>query len=182
MQKFATILISAAVAVALASCSTSGANPPSVPNTANLNANVLQLNVGTANLFADTPGAAVVGTNVVVTYRQPAGATNPGVSAVLVSSPSLTFPAVLAGPVSTTPDQFNATVLTGPAAGETKTMTSTPQTPCTICAVTTFGNDGGAFGLGLEPFNYVAPINQAGVTGKPASFCPGTPYRFTTRW
>jgi hypothetical protein len=171
MQKFATILITAAAAIALASCSTSGANPPSVPNVANLNANVLQLNVGTANLFADTPGAAVVGTNVAVTYRQPAGATNPGASAVLVSSPSLLFPAALPVHTLLAPDQFGATVLSGAAAGETTTMTSIPQTP-NAAGATTFGNDGGAFGLGLEPFNYVAPLGQAGVTGKPASIVP----------
>jgi hypothetical protein len=38
--------------------------------------------------------------------------------------------------------------------------------------VTTFGNDGGAFGLGIEPFNYVAPLGQAGVGGVPANTTP----------
>ncbi len=116
------------------------------------------MNVGTANLFGDTPAAAVVGTNVVVTYRQPTGALNPGASAVLVSTPTLTLPHAIAG-VAGAPDTFNSTIAGGPAPGEigTTSMTATTQSP-TANNVTTFGNDGGAFGLGLEPFNYAAPI------------------------
>ena len=166
MQKIANLLIAAATAVALASCSASGANPTTPPNVANVSANVLQMNVGTANLFGDTPAAAVAGTNVAVTYRQPTGALNPGASAVLVSTPTLTLPHALAG-VAGTPDGFNATIAGGPAPSEigTTSMTSTPQTP-NAGAVTTFGTDGGAFGLGLEPFNY------AGVSGAPANVFP----------
>ena len=166
MQKIVNLLICGATAVALASCSASGANPTTAPNVANLSSNVLQMNVGTANLFGDTPAAAVVGTNVAVTYRQPAGALNPGASAVLVSSPTLTLPHAIAGAAGT-PDGFNATIAGGPAPSEigTTSMTATPQMP-NAANVTTFGTDGGAFGLGLEPFNYV------GVAGKPATVVP----------
>ncbi len=165
MQKTTTVL-SCAAALVLAGCS-SGA--VTAPNVANVAANVLQFNVGTANIFGDGGlGTAVVGTNVAVTYRQPAGALNPGASAVLVSSPTLTLPAAaaaLAGPGAA--DGFNATIATGPAPAEvgTRSLTATPQTP-NAANITSFGTDGGAFGSGLEPFNYV------GVGGHPANILP----------
>jgi hypothetical protein len=172
MQRIATLLTAAAAAVALASCSASGANPAAPTSVANISANVLQMNVGTANLFGDTPAAAIIGTNVAVTYRQPAGAGNPGDSAVLVSTLTLTLPHALAGPAGLK-DAFNATIVTGPAAGEigTTSLTATSQAP-NASAITTFGNDGGAFGLGIEPFNYATPIGTAGVAGKPANVLP----------
>jgi hypothetical protein len=172
MKKIATLTLTCAAALGLAACSSSGSNPVAPAHVATLSSNVLQMNVGTANLFGDTPAAAVAGTNVAVTYRQPAGALNPGASAVLVSTPTLTLPHALAG-VAGTPDGFNATIAGGPAPAEigTTSMTATPQTP-NAAAVTTFGNDGGAFGLGLEPFNYAAPIGSAGVAGKPANVFP----------
>ena len=162
MQKIATLLITAAAALAIAGCSSSGANPVVVPNVANVASNVLQLNVGTANLFGDVPAAHIVGTNVTVTYRQPAGALNPGASATLVNSPTLTVPAALGGvPGAGAGNGGLSAILSGPARGEigTKTMTSTAQTP-NASTITTFGVDGGASGLGLEPFNY-------GVNGVP---------------
>ncbi len=172
MQKIATLTLTCAAALGLAACSSSGSSPVAPSHVANLTSNVLQMNVGTANLFGDTPAAAVVGTNVAVTYRQPSGALNPGASAVLVSTPTLTLPHALGG-VAGTPDAFNATIAGGPAPAEigTTSMTATSQSP-TANNVTTFGNDGGAFGLGLEPFNYAAPIGNAGVTGAPANVFP----------
>jgi hypothetical protein len=161
MNKTATFLATCAAAALLAGCASSGQNPISAPNVANLNANVLQMNVGTANIFGLSTGI-----NVAVTYRQPSGALNPGASATLVNSPTLTVPHALAGAAGT-PDGFNATILTGPAPAEigTTSMTATPQTP-NAANVTTFGTDGGAFGLGIEPFNY------GGVSGIPDNVTP----------
>jgi len=89
-----------------------------------------------------------------VTYRQPGGALNPGASATLVNSPTLTLPHAIAGAAGTA-DSFNATILTGPATVEigTSSMTASSQQP-NAATNTTFGTDGGAFGLGIEPFNY----------------------------
>jgi hypothetical protein len=131
------------------------------------------MNVGTANLFGDTPAAALAGTNVAVTYRQTASANcYVGNSGTLVNSPTLTLPAAIAGTAGTA-DNFGSTILTGPAPAEigTTSMTATSQLP-NATATTTFGNDGGAFGLGIEPFNYAAPLGQAGVAGAPANILP----------
>ena len=70
MKKSGAFLTACAAAVVLAGCSASGVNPIAPSRVCDLSSNVLQLNVGTANLFGDTPAAAVVGTNVAVTYRQ----------------------------------------------------------------------------------------------------------------
>jgi hypothetical protein len=190
MQKTAPFLMACAAAVILAGCSQSGSNPVSASRVCNLAANVLQMNVGTANLFGDTPAAAVAGTNVAVTYRQ-SGSANcfAGNSGTLVNSPTLTRPAALAAPGGV-PDAFLATILGGPDASEIghASMTSTPQT-ANAANTTTFGVDGGAFGLGLEPFNisnvsgspdnvapYPVPLYDAIVAGgapDPNSFIPG---------
>jgi hypothetical protein len=166
MQKIAPILTACAVAALLAGCA-QGGDSVVAPHTANVAADVLQMNVGTANLFGLSTGI-----NVAVTYRQPAGALNPGASAVLVSSPTLTLPHALAGTAGT-PDTFGSTIVSGPAPSEvgTVSMTSLSQAP-NAAGASTFGNDGGAFGLGLEPFNYVAPLGAAGVTGSPANLVP----------
>ena len=98
MKKIATLLTIGAAAFVLAGCSGSGINPTSASRVCSLAANVLQMNVGTANLFGGT-GAAVVGTNVAVTYRQSASANcYAGDSGALVSTPTLTVPAALVGP------------------------------------------------------------------------------------
>jgi hypothetical protein len=166
MNKTAPILSAGIAAMILGGCSASGSNPKSPQTVANIAASTLQMNVGTANL------AGTTGTNVAVTYRQAAGQTNPGASAVLVSSPTLTVPNVLHAPAGMA-DAFGSTIATGPAPAEigTSSMTSTSQLP-NATGSTTFGNDGGAFGLGIEPFNYVAPLGQAGVTGAPANVVP----------
>jgi hypothetical protein len=138
----------------------------------NLASNVLQLNVGTANLFG--LGA---GTNVAVTYRQSASAhCAVGDSGALVSTPTFTVPNVLAGPAGAA-DAFGATILTGPAASEIghHVMTGINQLPANTnntALTATFGDDGSAFGLGIEPFNYAGALGTAGVGGVPASVFP----------
>jgi hypothetical protein len=167
MNKTAPILTATvAAALILGGCSGSGSSPASPTTVASVSADTLQMNVGTANL------AGTLGTNVAVTYRQVAGQTDPGGSAVLVSSPTLTVPNNLTGTAGGA-DSFGATILTGPASGElgTKQMLSLTQAPGATGS-STFGIDGGAFGLGLEPFNYVAPLGSAGVTGTPANVVP----------
>jgi hypothetical protein len=167
MNKTAPILTAAAAAaLILGGCSGSGSSPASPTSVASLSADTLQMNVGTANL------AGTLGTNVAVTYRQVAGQTDPGGSAVLVSSPTLTIPNTLTGAAGGG-DSFGSTILTGPASGEVgkNAMTSLTQAPGAT-GTSTFGIDGGAFGLGLEPFNYVAPLGSAGVTGTPANVVP----------
>ncbi len=182
MKKIATLLTIGAAALALAGCSASGVNPASATRVCNLGANALHMNIGTANLFGNsaTPGVPVVGTNVVVTFRQSASANCfPGNSGALVSEPTLTLP--LAAPVLGAPagtaDGFGATIATGPAASEigTRILTALTQSPTVtnnLASAATFGDDGGAFGLGLEPWNYAAPLGTAGVAGTPANVVP----------
>jgi hypothetical protein len=167
MIKPVAFLTACAAALVLAGCSTSGSNPIAPSRVCNLAGNVLQLNVGTANLFGDTPPAAIAGTNVAVTYRQSASANCfVGNSGTLVNSPTLTRPAVIAAAAGT-PDAFLSTILGGPDPSEIgkTSMTSTPQTP-NAANTTTFGVDGGAFGLGLEPFNIST------VSGQPDNVVP----------
>ena len=175
-MKKTTTFVSCAAALVLAGCS-SGA--VTAPNVANVSASVLQFNVGTANIYGDAYGGAVPvhGLNVAVTYRQPAGGFNPGASATLVNTPTLTLPAGTTLPAAGTADGFGATILTGPAASEiaTNILTSIPQTPAAtnnVAATATFGDSGGAFGSGLEPFNYAGALGTAGVAGAPASVFP----------
>jgi len=168
----------AVAALALAGCGAAsssgvpGVNVPSSP----LNGK-LQFAVGTANLFADDPSAATSGLNVVVTFRQPAGATAPGDSDALVNTPTLTLPSKL--PTRTgTPDAFGATIETGPTQAEAggSKITSTPQqnpgTP--TIPPSTFGVSGGAFGLGFFPGNYSSVGSASIGTGVPDSLVPWT--------
>ena len=172
MQKLTTLILAGVSAYLLAGCSASGVNPVSPSRVCSLSSNVLQLNVGTANLFG-----TATGTNVAVTFRQSAAANcYAGDSGALVSTPTLTLPTALAGPAGTA-DLFGATILTGPAAGEigTTSMTGIGQTPAdtsNTSATATFGDDGGAFGLGIEPFNEAAHLGLSGDTGVPASEFP----------
>ncbi len=174
MNKTATLLITGAAALVLAGCSASGVNPKSAPNVCPPSSNVLQLNVGAATL----PSGAT-GTNVAVTYRQPAASgCYTGDSGALVNTPTLTVPdAAGAFPATGAADAFGATILTGPAAGEAAAhaLGAIPQLPAdtnNTAATATFGDDGGAFGLGLEPFNYAGALGTAGVGGSPASVFP----------
>jgi len=157
------LLAATITALGIAGCSGSGTSPKSVSQ-ANLAGNVLQLAVGTANIFGDVPASALVGLNVVATYRQPAGGTLPGGSATLVNAPTLTGPFTLAGPAGTA-DGFNSAIVSGPATGEIggHVMTATAQGGATG---TTFGTEGGVFGYGIEPYNY----NNGGVPDNVAPY------------
>jgi len=136
--------------LALAACGANGSDPKGV-TTANVSANVLQLQVGTANLYG-----TVTGLNVVTTYRQPAsGGFKPGDSGTLLNSPRLTVPGQLPGtPGSAAPFDPTSTVFSGPAAAELNghVMGATSQVPNSTNQ-TTFGLSGGVFGLGIEPYN-----------------------------
>jgi hypothetical protein len=149
-QLRAAALLVASVGV-LAGCS--GGGSPATPTEANVNADILKVAVGTANIFGDDPGAAVTGLNVAAAFRQPAGALSPGGSAVLVSTPTLSGPMSLPAAAGAAGSDPTSTVLTGPAPGELggSSITGTAQGGS---AVTSFGTSGGVFGLGIEPFNY----------------------------
>lgn len=138
--------VAALAILSLAACSGSGTNQAS-PTQQNVGQSIFQFAVGTANI-----AGTATGINVVVTYRQPSGALHPGDSAVAVSSPTLTVGSALPGTAGA-PDGFFSTIASGPAPTElgTHNLTATGQAQSTP---TTFGRSGGAFALGLEPFNY----------------------------
>jgi hypothetical protein len=139
-----TIISLGAIGFALAGC---GASPnQSVPNQVAISSNTLQFAVGTANLYGTATAL-----NVVATYRQPNGD-----SGTLVNSPTISLPAAIPGALSANAGMagFDAcsTAATAPAAGETTAITSTSQAPFST-AVTSFGQSGGVFGIGIEPYN-----------------------------
>jgi hypothetical protein len=179
MNNMHRLLIAGVVAsYGLAGCGASGGtSSPNPPNVAPVSNNVLQFAVGTANLYG-TPNA---GLNVVATYRQPAGSQDPGGSGTLVNTISLSVPAALPAPAGTGKGPGGdclSTVLTGAATSEVggKSMTSTSQSPQAAGApTTTFGQSGGVFGLGIEPFNYQGPASNAACGGAGS---PGVPYTF----
>jgi hypothetical protein len=161
MNKTLHITLGIAASITLAAC---GANPnsPTAPsNPAPISQNVLQFAVGTANL----EGTATA-LNVVTTYRQPAGSYAPGNSGALLDSVTLSNLGVVPGPAgaSTGYDPL-ATAPTGPATGDIggTSLNSSSQNPGTT-NVTTFGQSGGAFGLGIEPFNAIGPASAQGST------------------
>jgi hypothetical protein len=152
MNKIKALITCGAIAFALSGCGASGGSPMT-PSQANVSANVLQLAVGTANY------AGTTSLNIVTTYRQPSGAEHPGDSGTLLNSPTLTLPAGLPAPAGAgAAYDSSSTVLTGPAAGElgTDSMTFTSQNPGCTPATTTFGQSGGVYGFGIEPFNAIA--------------------------
>ena len=169
MNKTIRLLACGAIAFALTSCGYSGSNPIA-PSTANLASNTLQFAVGTVNLFGAANGAL----NVVTTYRQPSGK-----SAVLLSSPTLTLPAATGLATTTTAAGYDATstVLAGPAtaAEAAGTITSTSQV-LGNCGLTSFGQSGGVFGLGIEPWNSTSQADCTppglGATGTPFQVAP----------
>jgi hypothetical protein len=139
----------------------------------------LQFVVGTANV------QGVLGTNFVTTFRQGANNTAPGDSGSLLSSLTITGP-FTAPAAAGTPDGFHSTIVTGPGPTDAGhgTLTSTAQLSSND---TTFGQSGGAFGLGLEPFNsseggapdnvapYPVPLFDAAAgtpAGDPEQFVP----------
>jgi hypothetical protein len=118
--------------------------------------NVLQFAVGTANLNG------TIGLNVVATYRQPSNGLKPGDSGTALNSPTLTIPGTLPGAAGskTNPNDPTSSVMTGPGPGEagSKSAGSTPQAPNST-TVTSFGQSGGVFGYGIEPFNALGPYD-----------------------
>lgn len=178
-QLFGALLLGGVVA----GCGANG-NSPSAPTTvANITSNVLQFDVGTVNLY----GNAHAGLNVVVTYRQPSNGFDPGGSAVLVSSPSMRLPNLIRSAATTGTVAYDptSTAWSDPSERERggRLIMSTSQAPGAT-EVTTFGQSGGAFALGIEPFNALGagdaakpPINLYGqpFCPRPSLRCPG-PY------
>lgn len=162
--------VGATLAVGLSACSGSGSSPGSV-TTVNPLQSKLQLAVGTANVFG-----ASTGLNVVVTLRQPQGAQNVGASAALVNTPTLTGPFTLAGTAGTPETVFGSSIQTGPTSAELggHAITATPQQQpgTTNIPPSSFGVSGGAFGLGLEPFNQTVTGTSANGVGTPATYVP----------
>ncbi len=165
------LILTGAIAIALTACSANPNSPIAPTNPAVIQNNVLQFAVGTARLPNGT-----FGLNVVTTFRQPTGGFAPGDSGALVDTPTLTLPAAVAGTagVASSYDALS-TALTGPATGEigTTSIGGSSQAAGTT-TVTTFGQSGGAFGLGLEPFNAYGPANAPSVTkiGTPFQVAP----------
>ncbi len=174
MKQLATAVTLVAATLLVSGCGSVGGSPQPNTNVANIGANVLQFAVGTANLY----GTANAGLNVVVTYRQPSNGYHPGDSGTLVNSPTLTVPAGTNTATTTaTVAGYDgcSTVLVGPATGESTSLGSTTQNPGAPCATTqtSFGQSGGAFGVGLEPFNATA----AGDFTPPAVGKQGSPFQ-----
>ena len=170
MKKAKAMITMGAIAFALSGCGASGGNP-TTPTQASVSSNVLQFAVGTA----DYSGCGTPSLNVVTTYRQPAGSFAPGDSGTLVNTPTLTVPAAIAGPAGAASGyDITSTVLTGPATGEigTDAITSTSQNPGTT-TVTSFGQSGGVFGLGIEPWN----STSNGDASPPGANTAGTPFQ-----
>ncbi len=170
MTKTLRIIIGLAASASLAACGANPSSPSNPSNPAPLSSNVLQLAVGTANI------AGTNALNVVVTYRQGKGSTAPGDSGALISSPTLTLPGTIPGPAGS----FSlldplSTILTGPATSEigTNSITASSQAVNTS-AVTSFGQSGGAFSIGLEPFNAMGSYDASAPSnvGSPFSWVP----------
>jgi len=149
-------------AIAVSGCGASSGSNSLAPNKViTPNSNILQLAVGTANIYGTSAGL-----NVVTTYRQPKGGQAPGDSGSLVNSPVLTVPSGFPpNPGVALGGDADSTIWTGPVIAEIPvapstigSMTSTSQTPPepTNVTQTTFGQSGGVFGLGIEPFNYAS--------------------------
>lgn len=162
-----------AAGLVLSGCSTdnaAGGNPGTVVNT---NLGKLQLAVGTANIFGDQPASAVVGLNVVETFRQSKGEQTTGDSNALVDSPTLTGPFTLPSTPGS-PDAAGATIESGPgpsdAGGNTMNSTGQPDPGAATINPSTFGVSTNASGQGLEPFNYTAVDTQT--NGVPYTYIP----------
>jgi hypothetical protein len=164
--------LSAAIATAfLAGCGANGTTPTAPSNPAPIANNVLQLAVGTVNLYGTAKGI-----NFVVTYRQPSSGFNPGDSGALVSSPSLHVPFKITVPAgSSVTYDGTSTAWTGPSGHEKgrNIISSTSQAPSASSA-STFGQSGGAFGIGIEPFNLYGPADAPypGLINSPFQVAP----------
>jgi hypothetical protein len=165
-------LVAAAIAAAmLAGCGANGTSPIPPTNPAPVANNVLQFAVGTVNLYGTSEGV-----NFVITYRQPSSGFNPGDSGALVSTPSLHLPFKIAIPMgSSVPYDGTSTAWTGPSGHEKgrDVISSTSQSP-NASNVTTFGQSGGAFGIGIEPFNLYGPADAPypGLINSPFQVAP----------
>lgn len=166
MNRFKLILATMAAGGLLTACTQSQTGPPNISSVNPLTTSKLQMAVGTANFDGVGPGL-----NVVTTMRQ-----SNGDSAVLVDTPSLTGPFTFdigaapgGGAYSTLP--------TGPSLTETNAgntisgttqfiLAGTPECDTTLVVsgfatcpagvspnTTTFGQEGGVFGMGLAPAN-----------------------------
>ena len=171
-RRFGVPLVS--LTALLAGCSGGGGNAPGNPGTVvNPAKGDLRLSVGTANIFGDTPAAAVVGLNVVETFRQVAGEQHTGDTNVLVNSPTLSGPFTLPATPGT-PDANGTTIESGPGPADAgkNVMTSTgqPDPGAPAIAASTFGVSTNASGFGLEPFNYTS-VNGNNA-GSPLSYVP----------
>lgn len=135
----------ALVAALLGGCATNGSSQ--LPSTAqsNLNANVLQLAVGTATIGQD---GGAVGLNVVATLRQPNGLT-----ALLADQPTLTMPAGMIVPAGTS-GAYGSNKGPNPDAGTNK-ISGSPQVPRNNTGLvnSTLGTFTGVFSNGFGPFN-----------------------------
>lgn len=129
--------------IALQACTSGQSAVEPTVTQANLNSDKLQFAVGTAN----RNGA--IGLNTVETFRQPNG-----LSAVLVSTPTITGPAGFLVPAGF-----------GGNNGGTNTISASPQAASATPVVpTTFSNTGGAFGYGFAPDN-IGPTGANLATG-----------------
>jgi hypothetical protein len=169
------LIIVSAAALAISGCGASASSPTANKNVANVAADSLQFAVGTAVLA--TGGTAL---NVVATYRQPAGGFHPGDSATLTNSPVITLPSAITVAAGT-PSDYDAcsTVLTGPSAAEiggTAIASNGQAASAATTPATSFGQSGGVFGLGIEPYNAqgqadCTPPGPAG-SGQPFQVAP----------
>jgi hypothetical protein len=163
-----------ALSLALAGCSGSGNVTGGNPGTVvSVSKGVLQLSVGTANIFGDQPASSSVGLNVVETYRQSAGEQKTGDTNALVDTPTLSGPFVLPATAGS-PDGFGATIESGPgpsdAGGSVMNSTAQPDPGAPTINASTFGVSTNASGLGLEPFNFTSVDGNNG--GVPDSYVP----------
>lgn len=181
MKKINSLLALAAVGSLLTACS-QGQSAPPVVNTANLAANKLQFAVGTATIVTPAGTIVTDALNVVSTFRQPNGLSAVLLDTPTVSGPwTLPSPAPGLGdgldPYSTLQDLNVAGTQFGPSLLDytSHAISGTPQTvrlgtpTCdatgappggfTTCPTgvspntTTFGQAGGAFGMGIQPAN-----------------------------
>jgi len=132
------IIAAAVVAALLAGCSANGTASPPTSVVSNLQADVLQVAVGTANMGQD---GGQLGLNVVTTFRQPNGD-----SAALVDTPTITGP-----PAFVVPNACG----TGCVDAGTNHISGAPQNvnPAVANPVTTFGQTNGIFSYGIAPDN-----------------------------
>ncbi len=154
------IIASIAAGLSLAACGANPNSPTSPTGVAPIAQNVLQFAVGTANL----EGTSAL--NVVSTYRQPSGSYAPGDSGALTDSVTLSGLGVVPANAGAAPngyDPLSTAQLAASADSGTGALTSSSQNPGTT-TVTTFGQSGGAFGLGIEQYNAIGPASQTGST------------------